>query len=118
MKRIITIFLLILICVSVRAANVTLTWEPSSTATNTPVAYKLYWSNQIGSMTPSYLDVGTNLVATATNLVSGETNWFFVTAYRIDDTNRIESLPSNTVEYIVPKYSILPPLNLKAFEVK
>ena len=86
---------------TVRAASVKLEWDPSPDLT--VVGYILYH----GVAGTSYLtatDVGNQTMGTLTNLLSGIPNVFYVTAY---NSNRLESVPSNTVTTNLP--GLFPP---------
>ena len=93
--------LLLLSTVASRAqstSSVTLAWDPSPT-TNTPITYKLYQGTATGVYTLTN-NVGTNLTATATNLVRGTTYFWAVTANLTVDTNIVlESVFSGEVSY-------------------
>lgn len=100
--------------------KVSMNWCPSSAATNEWIGYKIYWGSgaiPVGWTPTIYqstncpsivisngtnwfrtytnvVDVGTNLTATISNLVTGATYFFSATSY---DTNGLESDYSNEV---------------------
>lgn len=77
--------------------NVALHWG-SSPDTNV-VGYVLYCGTAGGVYT-SRIDVGPKLTCTASNLTEGVCYYFVATAYYV---NRVESLPSNEVSFVVPQ---------------
>jgi hypothetical protein len=77
-------------------SSVTLAWDPSPDSTI--AGYRLY--EGVASQTYSnVIDVGNATTVTVSNLVSGVTYFFAVTAY---DTNGLESDYSGEVSYTVP----------------
>lgn len=105
--------LLLLVLASTAAAQtatVTLAWNPSA-GTNVIVNYRIYY----GVVSQTYtnlgnVSVGTNLTATVTNLVRGNTYYFAATA---TDNNGLESAFSNEVAYR-PATPPSPPTVLRA----
>ena len=83
------------------ATNVTLAWNAnpptSDPATNT-TGYRMHIGFASGNYTQS-TDVGKNTTFTLTNLTSGSTYYFAVTAY---DAAGVESPPSNEVSFTAP----------------
>lgn len=95
--------------------SVTIAWDPSPDATNRYIGYRFYGStNALTYDTRSNaflkLDVGTNRIATASNIVAN-TYWFYATAYTTNGTNKVESTLSDTLIVTIPK----PPPNMKTF---
>lgn len=70
----------------------------SSPDTNV-VGYVLYFGTASGAYT-SRIDVGPKLTCTASNLTEGVCYYFVATSYY---GNRLESLPSNEVSFVVPR---------------
>ena len=84
-------------------SSVTLAWDPSP---DTSISgYRLY--EGVASRTyTTVIDVGHETMATVSNLTSGVTYYFAVTAY---DTNGLESDYSDEVSYTVPLPTNTPP---------
>jgi hypothetical protein len=82
--------------VSISAANVTLSWNPSS-STNA-AGYNIYYGTTSG-IYPNKIDVGNVTTATISNLCAGVTYYFTATTY---DNNADESSFSNEDIFIVP----------------
>jgi hypothetical protein len=78
------------------AQSLALVWNPSPSPG--VAGYIVYYGTD-GTDFASQMDVGTNTSATVTGLQPGTTNQFEVVAY---DVNRMESPPSNLIEYSVP----------------
>jgi hypothetical protein len=76
--------------------SLALAWDPSPSPG--VVGYMVYYGTD-GTNFGSQIDVGTNTSVTMADLQPGTTNAFEVVAY---DVNRIESPPSNLIEYSVP----------------
>jgi hypothetical protein len=76
--------------------SLTLTWDPSSGADVT--GYNIYYG-QVGGGFTNAIDVGGALTNTISGLQEAVTYFFFVSAY---NSARIESDPSNVVNYSVP----------------
>jgi hypothetical protein len=105
--------LAILLCLNLPALaqSYKFQWDPSPSATNQVIGYRLYASTN--SLTydtrmtaPIRLDAGTNTTAQVTNALTG-TYWFYATAY---NTNQIESVLSDPLVVTVPVYA---PKNLR-----
>src|SRR6266496_2775446 len=77
-------------------SNVTLAWDPSPDTS--VVGYIVYYGLAGGSSTNS-LDAAGQTTATVSNLTAGANEFFYVTAY---NSQRVESLPSNLVNYTIP----------------
>jgi hypothetical protein len=75
--------------------SVTLAWDPSP---DNVAGYIIYIATS-GSSQVGANDVGNTTIATAGNLMDGQTYVFYATAY---DTNGVESDPSNSVTYTAP----------------
>jgi Fibronectin type III domain/FG-GAP-like repeat len=78
-------------------SNVTLAWYPPNNPSGI-AGYRLYYGPTSGNYT-QVIDVGNTTVATAPNLVAGQTYYFVVTDY---SAAGIESPPSNQVVYQIP----------------
>src|SRR5436190_19577487 len=76
------------------AGNVTLAWDPD--ADLNVVGYRLYSGTTSGMYTQT-TEVGNVTAASVSNLASGNTYFFVVTAY---NASAVESAPSNEVSYI------------------
>jgi len=79
-----------------------LAWDPSSSPNI--AGYRLYSGTTSGVYSQT-TEIGSVTSALVSNLVTGKTYFFVVTAY---NTIGIESLPSNEVPYLVPSSSPLP----------
>lgn len=80
-----------------QSAKVGLRWDPSASA-DAVTGYKVYY----GTTTATYqnvLDVGPVQTTVVSNLVSGTTYFFAVTAY---NAQGLESVPSNEISYTPP----------------
>lgn len=77
--------------------SIRLGWDasPDSNIVN----YRVLWSTNSGGIYERHMLVGTNLTATVTNLFSGATNYFVVTAR---SEIGLESLPSNELALFIP----------------
>src|SRR6266478_6225161 len=78
------------------AGNVTLAWDPDSDPN--VVGYRLHSGTTSGVYTQT-TEVGNVTAASVSNLASGNTYFFVVTAY---NAAAVESAPSNEVSYIAP----------------
>ena len=96
----ILIALLLLVAAPVYAGDVTLAWDPVTSASL--AGYVIHYGPTAGSY-PNSVDVGNVTTRTVTNLTEGATYNFVVTAY---DSSRSESGPSNnvvaTIRYTAP----------------
>src|SRR4051812_32000760 len=81
--------------------SVTLGWD-AETSTNV-AGYVVYYGTNSGQYVYR-VDAGTNLSLTVTNLQAGNTYYFAITAY---DSNRMESVPSSEIAYLVPGILLL-----------
>ncbi len=86
--------MLLLFIAQPSAAQVILTWDPSTSAG--VAGYWLYYGPQSGTYTTS-IDVGTATTYTVAGLISGQTYYFAVTAY---DPDGVQSDFSNEVSMI------------------
>jgi outer membrane biosynthesis protein TonB len=94
--------LLFLFAHSLRAAQVTLAWDPTPTANI--AGYRLHCGTTSRVYTQQ-IEVGKATTTMVSNLVDGVTYFFMVTAY---DTASSESAPSNEVSYSVPRSTPAP----------
>jgi hypothetical protein len=85
------------------AQSVTLAWDPSPDSS--VVGYIVYYGLAGGSSTNS-LDAANQTTATVPNLTAGSTEFFYVKAY---NSQRVESLPSNLINYTIPVVANTPP---------
>ena len=110
MKR--TLSILLVLASTWCARAVTLEWDASPDVWVT--GYRLYCgTNSVKPLTNAVIkiDVGTNLTATVSNLVTGKTYYFVATCYTAEG---LESPPSNEVMWTVP----FEPLNLRTVIVQ
>src|ERR1041385_25507 len=75
--------------------SLNLAWDPSAGSVS---GYYVYVQNLATSQTTK-LDAGNSTSAVIGSLVAGQSYKFYVTAY---DSSRVESVPSNIVNYTVP----------------
>lgn len=99
MKRLLC--LLSLLALPLFAADVKLGWDPSETPN---VVYRVYVSTNAQlatnlSTSVAFVEVGTNLTATVTNLSAGR--WYFVATALFADRPELESDPSNMVDTLI-----------------
>lgn len=78
------------------APSVTLAWDPSPDATVIGYYFYVFFPGAEAVALPRQIDVGNTTEFTMTNLQSGVTYWFYVTAY---NSYRIESDPSDVIDY-------------------
>ena len=88
---------------------VTLAWDPSP---GSGIAGYLLYEGTASRSYSDVIDVGESTTATASNLVSGTTYYFAVTAY---DTNGLESDFSSEIIYTVLLPTSTPPANSQMF---
>jgi Fibronectin type III domain len=93
---VVTLILLIAAATAFGQSSITLAWDPSSDSRI--VGYRLYEGIVSGSYT-NVIDVGNLTTATVSNLVSGVTYYFALTAF---DINGQESPLSTELSYTVP----------------
>lgn len=104
-KKLLLLAALALITLAIRAANLSLTWDPSPNDTGTNyIKYVVYQATGTNAFTNS-INVGTNRVCTFTNIAPGLYR-FYVTA---QDVWTNESQPSNTLLIPAP-ITPLPPV--------
>ena len=98
MKNITLIVLSFLFAITLqsRAASVTVAWDANgSDPTNGPVLYKVYYG-PASALYTNIVYAGTNLTATVTNLIKGQTYYLAATA---SFTNTLESAYSNEINW-------------------
>jgi hypothetical protein len=97
-RRLLIWGLIILVCSAfeVEAAVVTLAWDLSSSPNI--AGYRLY-SGTTSGVYGQTIEVGNATSTLVSNLVTGKTYFFTVTAY---NTTGVESAPSNEVSYLAP----------------
>jgi len=90
--------LIILVCSAfeVEAAGVTLAWDPASSPNI--AGYRLHSGTTSGVYSQT-IELGNATSTLVSNLVTGKTYFFVVTAY---NTMGVESAPSNEVSYLAP----------------
>ena len=96
--------LIILVCSAfeVEAAGVTLAWDPASSPNI--AGYRLHSGTTSGVYSQTS-ELGNATSTLVSNLVTGKTYFFVVTAY---NTMGVESTPSNEVSYLAPSPSATP----------
>jgi hypothetical protein len=96
--------LIILVCSAfeVEAAGVTLAWDPASSPNI--AGYRLHSGTTSGVYSQT-IELGNATSTLVSNLVTGKTYFFVVTAY---NTMGVESAPSNEVSYLAPSPSATP----------
>jgi len=96
--------LIILVCsaFAIEAAVVTLAWDVSSSPNI--AGYRLYSGTTSGVYSQT-IEVGNATSTLVSNLVTGKTYFFVVTAY---NAMGVESAPSNEVSYLVPSPTATP----------
>ncbi len=96
--------LIILVCSAfeVEAAGVTLAWDPASSPNI--AGYRLHSGTTSGVYSQT-IELGNATSTLVSNLVTGKTYFFVVTAY---NTMGVESTPSNEVSYLAPSPSATP----------
>jgi Fibronectin type III domain len=96
--------LIILVCSAfeVEAAGVTLAWDPASSPNI--AGYRLHSGTTSGVYSQTS-ELGNATSTLVSNLVTGKTYFFVVTAY---NTMGVESAPSNEVSYLAPSPSATP----------
>jgi hypothetical protein len=102
--------LIILVCSAfeLEAAVVTLAWDLSSSPNI--AGYRLY-SGTTSGVYDQTIEIGNATSTLVSNLVTGKTYFFTVTAY---NTMGVESAPSNEVSYLTPSPSATPTPTLSA----